>query len=48
MMLDKWMEILDMGGGIDVVCFDFMKAFDRVPHVPPAHGMLFAYVAWVL
>ena len=30
--LDIWTEILDDGGGIDVVYTDFMKAFDSVPH----------------
>ena len=30
--LDIWTEILDDGGGVDVVYTDFMKAFDSVPH----------------
>ena len=32
MVLDKWTEILDQGGVIDVIYCDFMKAFDKVPH----------------
>ena len=31
-MLDKWTSILDRGGAIDVIYFDFMKAFDKVSH----------------
>ena len=31
-VLDKWTEILDMGGCVDVIYCDFMKAFDTVPH----------------
>ena len=31
-VLDKWTEILDMGGSVDVIYCDFMKAFDTVPH----------------
>ena len=31
-VLDKWTEILDQGGCVDVVYCDFMKAFDTVPH----------------
>jgi len=30
--LDKWTEILEYGGHIDVVYTDFKKAFDKVPH----------------
>jgi hypothetical protein len=32
-VLDRWTEILDEGGCIDVAYCDFMKAFDKVPHV---------------
>ena len=31
-VLDKWTSILDRGGAIDVIYFDFMKAFDKVAH----------------
>ena len=30
--LDKWTEILDNGGAVDVVYLDLAKAFDSVPH----------------
>ena len=29
---EKWAEIVDLGGRIDVMFVDFSKAFDRVPH----------------
>ena len=31
-IMDEWTEILERGGKIDVVYFDFQKAFDTVPH----------------
>ena len=31
-VLDKWTEIMDRGGEIDVIYLDFMKAFDTVPY----------------
>ena len=31
-IIDKWTSILDRGGAIDVIYFDFMKAFDKVSH----------------
>ena len=31
-VLDRCTEILDRGGCVDVIYYDFMKAFDTVPH----------------
>ena len=31
-LLDRWKEMLDNGGCIDVTFCDFMKAFYKVPH----------------
>ena len=31
-VLDKQTDILDSGGALDVICLDFAKAFDSVPH----------------
>ena len=31
-LLDQLTEIIDSGGAIDIIYFDFAKAFDRVPH----------------
>ena len=31
-VIDEWTKILDNGGSIDVIYFDFMKAFDKVSH----------------
>ena len=30
---EQWTQILDDGGSIDVIYMDFMKAFDKVPHM---------------
>ena len=30
--LDSWTEIVDSGGGVDVIYMDYQKAFDSVPH----------------
>ena len=38
-VLDKWIEILDMGGCVDVIYCDFMKAFDKVPHLRLIHKL---------
>ena len=32
-VLDQWTQILDAGGFVDILYFDFMKAFDKVPHI---------------
>jgi len=31
-VIDKWTEILDEGGAVDVIFLDLAKAFDTVPH----------------
>ena len=31
-VMDEWISILDRGGAVDVIYFDFMKAFDKVSH----------------
>ncbi len=31
-VLDRWTEIIDKKGSIDVIYMDFQKAFDKVPH----------------
>ena len=37
--MDKWTEILDKGGCVDVVYCDFMKAFNKVPHIRLLHKL---------
>ena len=32
-VLEDWTRILDEGGEIDVIYCDFLKAFDKVPHI---------------
>ena len=51
-VLDKWTEILDMGGCIDVIYCDFMKAFDKVPHLRLMHklgmyGISELFTSWI-
>ena len=31
-VLNIWTEILDQGGSLGIIYYDFMKAFDKVPH----------------
>ena len=31
-VLDRWTELLDEGGVVDITYCDFIKAFDKVPH----------------
>ena len=31
-ILDKWAELLENGGQIDVIYTDLEKAFDKIPH----------------
>ena len=51
-IMDKWTEILDRGGVIDVVYCDFQKAFDTVPHkrlieVLACYGFTNPLLSWV-
>ena len=51
-IMDKWTEILDRGGVIDVVYCDFQKAFDTVPHkrlieVLAYYGFTNPLLSWV-
>jgi hypothetical protein len=51
-VLDKWTEILDMGGCIDVIYCDFMKAFDKVHHLRLMHklgmyGISEPFTSWI-
>jgi hypothetical protein len=38
-VLEKWTEILDKGGCVDTIYCDFMKAFDKVPHLRLIHKL---------
>jgi hypothetical protein len=51
-VLDRWTEILDEGGCVDVVYCDFMKAFDKVPHdrlcqVLESYGVDDPMLSWI-
>ena len=51
-VMDKWTEILDRGGCVDVVYCDFQKAFDTVPHrrlltVLEYYGITDPVLSWV-
>ena len=36
-VLDQWTEALDKGNVLDVIFYDFQKAFDTVPHKKLIH-----------
>ncbi|KAK6035516.1 reverse transcriptase, partial [Cooperia oncophora] len=38
-VLNDWTKYLDEGKNVDVIYFDFLKAFDRVPHEKLLHKM---------
>ena len=51
-VLDRWTNILDEGGCIDVAYCDFMKAFDKVPrrrllHKLQMYGIGENYIQWI-
>ena len=51
-VLDKWTEILDTGGSIDVAYCDYMKAFDKVSHRRLLHKLKIyrfgdSYIKWI-
>ena len=50
--LEAWTQILDKHGCVDVIYFDFMKAFDTVPHHRlltklKAHGIQGETLNWI-
>ena len=50
--LDNWLRILDEGGAIDIIYFDFMKAFDKVHHGRllaklKSYGIVGSTLAWI-
>lgn len=51
-VFDKWADVLDKGGIVDTVYFDFQKAFDTVPHerllnVLQSYGLSNELVTWI-
>ena len=49
---DKWADVLDKGGTVDTVYFDFQKAFDTVPHarlmnVLKNYGLSTEIITWI-
>ena len=51
-VLDRWTEILDSGGCVDVIYCDFKKAFDTVPHrrlisVLDYYGVCDPVLSWI-
>jgi len=51
-VMDKWTDILDNGGSLDVIYLDLAKAFDSVPHRRlllklQSYGINGAYLSWI-
>ena len=51
-VLDKWTDILDSGGALDVIYLDLAKAFDSVPHRRlllklQSYGINGTYLRWI-
>ena len=51
-VLNIWTEIIDQGGDLEVVYYDFMNAFDKVPHHRLMHeieryGILGNTLGWI-
>ena len=51
-VMDKWTDILDNGGTLDVIYLDLAKAFDSVPHRRlllklQSYGLNGTYLNWI-